>query len=91
MQRRVRLGARRRAKRINAALPQDGSVPRCCTCGKLLLRVPRSLCCPTPTGVFQCEDCFYPGTDRRPGKSSLISSDRTRWWMDLLEGGDGIG
>jgi len=65
--------------------------PRCCTCGKPLLRVPRSLFYSAPGRGFQCEDCFYPGTDRRPGKSALVSSARTRWWAELLEGGEGIG
>jgi hypothetical protein len=36
--------------------------------------------------VFQCADCFYPGTGRNPRQSDLVTSDHTRWWEELAEG-----
>ena len=55
-------------------------LPRCCTCGKPLSRLVG--CAPSAAG-FQCEQCFYPGTGRRPARSGLVASERARWLTDI--------
>jgi len=36
---------------------------------------------------LQCAKCFYPGTGQLPGRSGVISSDRTRFLADFAESG----
>ena len=59
------------------------TMPRCCTCGRPLTRVPAGLVSSMANRTFQCEDCFYPGTGHQPARSCLVSSERTRWWSEL--------
>lgn len=70
---------RRKTRRSTARLKVNGvvpaGVPRCCTCGKPLLRLPAS----RGSRVYQCADCFYPGTGRSPAHSEPIASERARW------------
>jgi hypothetical protein len=71
-------GRRRKGIRLRADGVMSADVPRCASCGKPLLRLPAF---PTrvPMHVYQCADCFYPGTGRSPKQSSVVASDRTRW------------
>ena len=103
MHRRLRVSSRRRGGPGTRAKPdatlrsseapslrstRRPELPRCCTCGKVLMRVPACLVSSATSRGFQCEDCFYPGTERRPPRSGMVSSERTRWWAELVEGGD---
>jgi hypothetical protein len=56
----------------------SADVPRCATCGKPLLRLPASAT-GGATRVYQCADCFYPGTGRSAAEPGVVHSDRTRW------------
>jgi len=80
-------GRRKRSvTRVKAAGVIPADVPRCCACGKPLLRLPA--CMGSSDGrVFQCADCFYPGTGRNPKQSSAVAFDRTRWWEEYADGG----
>ena len=60
--------------------------PRCCTCGKLLLRVPASVAAAAGRGgSYQCGECFYPGVAQPAKRSGIVSAEKTRWWANLLE------
>jgi len=77
---------RRRSKRL-APVKSDGIVPanlpKCCTCGKPLLRLPPSLASATRRPVFQCADCFYPGTGRAAQQSAPLASARNHWLAEF--------
>ena len=60
--------------------------PRCCTCGKPLLRVPASVAVMAGRGGgYQCGECFYPGVVQPAKRGGIVSADKTRWWANLLE------
>jgi hypothetical protein len=71
-------GRRRKGIRVKAEGVISADIPRCATCGKPLLRLP-ALSTRVPMRVFQCADCFYPGTGRSPKQPGVVGSDRTRW------------
>jgi hypothetical protein len=71
-------GRRRKGLRLKADGVISADLPRCATCGKVLLRLP-AVTTQVPTRVFQCADCFYPGTGRNPRQPGVVASDRTRW------------
>ena len=54
-------------------------VPQCCTCGKPLVRLPASLSA-DKAQVFQCSDCFYPGTGHSGRDSSPVGAARATWY-----------
>ena len=73
---------RKKGRRLRASGVISADVPRCATCGKPLLRLP-ALATRLPMRVYQCADCFYPGTGQSPKQPGVVSSDRTRWLEDV--------
>ena len=60
--------------------------PRCCTCGKPLLRVPASVAAGAGRGRgYQCGECFYPGVEQPVKRTGIVSAEKTRWWANILE------
>ncbi|MFB3881450.1 MAG: hypothetical protein ACE149_09300 [Armatimonadota bacterium] len=76
-------GRRRKGLRIRAEGVISADIPRCATCGKVLVRLP-AVSSRTGARVFQCADCFYPGTGRNPRQPGVVSSDRTRWLDEVM-------
>jgi hypothetical protein len=76
---------RQKPVRIKADGVISADIPRCATCGKPLLRLP-ALATRLPMHVYQCADCFYPGTGRTERQTGIVGSDRTRWMEELSSG-----
>lgn len=74
----VMRGRRRKGVRLRADGVMPADVPRCASCGKPLLRLP-VFATRVPMHVYQCAECFYPGTGRNPKQPGVVGSDRTRW------------
>jgi len=71
---------------VTSGRPLAADAPRCCSCGQPLSRLPAYLASAMVVGAgFQCERCFYPGTGRAPASTGVVSSERTRWWAELVE------
>jgi hypothetical protein len=65
-------------------------VPRCCTCGEPLTRVPVTMAAGAgKSSGIQCAKCFYPELGQGAGERGIVSSERTRWWANMLEGEQG--
>ena len=75
-------GRRKRSTRLKISGVISADIPRCATCGRPLLRLP-ALSTRVPMRVFQCADCFYPGTGRSEKQSGVVGTDETRWIEDL--------
>ncbi len=79
-------GRRKRGIRVKADGVISADIPRCATCGKPLFRLP-AVSTKEPMRVYQCADCFYPGTGRNPKQPGVVGSDRARWLDEAITQG----
>lgn len=68
-----------RVETKGGARSESGEMPRCCTCGKALPRLPgsKSSC---SARVYQCAECFFAGADGSTRRSGAVASERSRWF-----------